>query len=337
MSSAVLGVAFVAIGFAAMFLMFHLWGYPFDKATRTSAAPRAWMLVHRGLGYVFLAIYVVMMVRMVPRLWQYQVEFPARTAIHMVVAFTVGFLLLIKVAIARWFRHFEEWMPALGVGIMLGTVILTGLSLPFVFQARDSANEVDAARVAHLLPTAGLPPEAPLAELSTPAALGRGRDVLLEKCAKCHDLRTILARPRSPSGWWDIVERMADKPALFAPLDDREMWEVTGYLIAITPDLQRAAKRKRGQVVARDAARVVAPAPASVSGVDMARAQVVYTEACSQCHDLTDIDAKPPRSEAEVQSLIRRMVDENEATFTPDQIQMSAAYMTSHFLSQPRP
>ena len=331
MGSAGLGIAFVCIGFAAMFLMFHLWGYPFDKATRTSSAPKVWMLVHRVLGYAFIAIYIVMMVRMVPRLWRYQVEFPARTAIHIVVAFTVGFLLLIKVAIARFFRHFEEWMPFLGVGIMLGTVIVTGLSLPFLFQARDSANEVDAARVARLLPAAGLPAEAPLAELSTPAALGRGRDILLEKCANCHDLRTILAKPRSPSGWWEIVERMADKPALFAPLDDREMWEVTGYLVAITPDLQRAAKRKREDVVARDAVRTAVPGT-SDAAVDLERARAVYTETCSQCHDLTDVDAKPPRTEVEVRTLIKRMVEENEATFTPEQIQMSAAYMMAHFL-----
>lgn len=330
-----MGIVFVGIGFAAMFLMFHLWGYPYDKATRTSSAPKVWMLVHRALGYAFIALYIVMMVRMVPRLWQYQVEFPARTAIHIVVAFTVGFLLLIKVAIARFFRHFEEWMPALGVGIMLGTVIITGLSIPFLFQARDSANAIDAARVARLLPTAGLPAVAPLAELATPAALGRGRDVLLEKCAKCHDLRTILAKPRSPSGWWEIVERMAEKPALFAPLEDHEMWEVTGYLVAITPELQRGAKRKRQDVVAHDAARTVVP-DTTDAAIDMKRAEAVYTETCSQCHDLSDVEAKPPRSEAEVQTLIKRMVDENEATFTPEQIHMSTAYMAAHFLQRPR-
>ncbi|MEZ4450150.1 MAG: hypothetical protein R3B09_11790 [Nannocystaceae bacterium] len=34
-----LGILFLVVAFAVVFLMFHLWGYPFDKATRTSAAP----------------------------------------------------------------------------------------------------------------------------------------------------------------------------------------------------------------------------------------------------------------------------------------------------------
>src|SRR6476620_400228 len=96
MTTGILGGAFLIVGLAAMFLMFHLWGYPFDTATKTSAAPKLWMLVHRVLGYLLAALYVVMMWKMVPRLWEYQVEFPARTAIHITLGFTIGFLLIVK-------------------------------------------------------------------------------------------------------------------------------------------------------------------------------------------------------------------------------------------------
>ena len=465
MSTGILGTAFVVIGLVTMFLMFHLWGYPFDKATKTSSAPKLWMLVHRVLGYVFVAIYIVMMVKMVPRLWQYQVEFPARTAIHIVVAFIVGFLLLIKISIMRFFRHFEEWMPFLGTGIMCGTVIITGLSLPFIFQARGTDDAIDVARVAALLPTAGLPKDAPLAELAKTAALESGRDVLLEKCVKCHDLKTILAKPRTPSDWWTVVERMADKPALFSPMTERETWEVTGYLVAITPDLQRATKRKREERRERDAELAKADEEAAAEGdgagvgsagnggagngfagssdasagagsgavggngagtgsgtagngsagngfagngsdasagagsggsgaaggngarigsagsgtangsgtgsvgsaagggsgttgtgtgsagsstsvgsngakpvppkpVDLAKAKSIYEAACSQCHDLSDVDAKPPRTAAAVRLLIQRMIKENDALFTADQIKLSTLYMTAHFVNK---
>src|SRR5689334_6961041 len=187
--TATLGVMFLVVGFGAMFLMYHLWGYPFDKATHTSSAPRWAMLLHRSLGYIFAAIYLALMWRMVPRLWQYQVEFPARTTVHIILGFSIGFLLLVKIAIMRFFRHFEEWMPYLGTAIMLGTVLLLGLSLPFVFQERalakaapggDVTSDESRARVAQLLPTAGLPKEAPLAELSSADSLTSGREVLLE-------------------------------------------------------------------------------------------------------------------------------------------------------------
>ncbi|MBA3398102.1 MAG: hypothetical protein H0T89_36085 [Deltaproteobacteria bacterium] len=263
MNTATLGVVFVVVGLAAMFLMYHLWGYPFDKVTKTSTAPRWAMWTHRLLGYLFALIYIVMMWEMVPRLWEYQVEFPARTTAHIVLGFTIGFLLLIKIAIMRFFRHFEEWMPYLGTAIMLGTIVLTGLSLPYVFQERalraaapggDVLSASSLARVAAQLPTAGLPPEVALAKLSTAKALTNGRDVLLGNCVKCHDLKTILAKPRSPSGWWSTVERMSEKPALFRPLTEHEMHEVTAYLIAITPDLQRASKQQRRLEVAREEA-----------------------------------------------------------------------------------
>lgn len=369
MSTALLGVVFVVVGLAAMFLMYHLWGYPFDKETRTSAAPRWAMWTHRLLGYLFALIYIVLMVKMVPRLWEYQVEFPARTTAHIILGFTIGFLLLIKIAIMRFFRHFEEWMPYLGTAIMLGTIILIGLSLPYVLQERALAQSAPGgsvtspqslARVATLLPTAGLPKGANVAQLATAKALTSGRHVLLDNCVKCHDLKTILAKPRTPSNWWNTVERMAEKPALFAPMTETEMYEVTAYLVAITPDLQKATKQKREEEVARDEAMVqamaeetppppvptpdsAAPTPGSAAptppapkpaapAVDLAKAKKVYEEICAQCHDLSDVDAAPPKTAAESREMIQRMIKENDAEISKEQIKLIAAWLDAHFV-----
>lgn len=372
MSTALLGVVFVVVGLAAMFLMYHLWGYPFDKATRTSSAPRWAMWTHRLLGYLFALIYIVMMVKMVPRLWEYQVEFPARTTAHIVLGFTIGFLLLIKIAIMRFFRHFEEWMPYLGTAIMLGTIILMGLSLPYVLQERALAQSAPGgsvtspqslARVATLLPTAGLPKEANVAQLATAKAMTSGRHVLLDNCVKCHDLKTILAKPRTPSNWWNTVERMAEKPALFAPMTETEMYEVTAYLVAITPDLQKATKQKREEQVARDeameqamaeemlpaptgsaappptptpgsAAPPPAPAKPAAPAVDLAKAKKVYEEVCAQCHDLSDVDAAPPKTAAESREMIQRMIKENDAEISKDQFKLIAAWLDAHFVNK---
>jgi mono/diheme cytochrome c family protein len=59
---------------------------------------------------------------------------------------------------------------------------------------------------------------------------------------------------------------MSEKPALFKPISEREMYEVTAYLIAITPDLQRSSKQKKQQQLARDTA--VADAVASLDEQD---------------------------------------------------------------------
>lgn len=58
MSTSVLGIAF---GFSAMFLMYKLWGYPFDHEKHKSGAPRWAMALHRGLGYAFALLYIALM------------------------------------------------------------------------------------------------------------------------------------------------------------------------------------------------------------------------------------------------------------------------------------
>lgn len=360
MGTAVMGVGFVVVGFAAMFLMYRLWGYPYDKARRLSAAPRWAMRLHRVLGYVFVATYVGLMVEMIPRLWTYQVELPARTTAHIILGFTIGFLLLVKITVMRWFRHFEEWMPYLGTAIMLGTVVLLGLSLPYVFQERALARSAPGgsvtsvaslARVAALLPAAGLPEDADIDRLSTATAMRSGRRVLLGNCVKCHDLRTVLARPRTPSGWWSTVERMSEKPALFASLTRDEMLEVTAYLIAITPDLQRSSKENRLRDLARDAALAedttvaplvgsappetsTKPEPPKQNPIDLAKAKKTYEAICSQCHELAEVDAAPPRSPAESRAMLQRMIKENDAEISREQFKLIAGWLDAHFVAK---
>ena len=250
----ILGLLFLVVGFAAVFLMFHLWGYPFDHATHTSAAPRSLMLLHRALGYIYVILYIIMMWKMVPRLWEYQVELPPRSVVHMLLGITIGVLLLVKLSILRFFRHFEEWMPVLGTLLLGFTIVLSALSMPHAFREMalasestggDVFSEENRSRVAKLLPSAGLPDEAPIPELSTLDSLRAGRIVLLRKCVVCHDLKTILTRPRSPADWVNTVERMAIKPAFTEPISDKEQWQATAYLIAISRELQRSARERR--------------------------------------------------------------------------------------------
>jgi hypothetical protein len=316
--NALLGLLFLGLGLGATFLMFHLWGYPFDKATRTSAAPPRLMALHRALGYAYVVVYVFLMVQMVPRMWEYQVELAPRTVIHLVLGVTIGFILMIKLAVLRWFRHLEEWMPYLGTALLLCTVLLMALSLPFTLRERMLAADTDAfsadnrARVAHLLEGADLPPEAPLRRLASERGLRRGRAVLLEKCVTCHDLRTVLARPRVPSDWVHTVARMAERPVLFTPITSEDEWHVSAYLIAITPELAHSLARKRA-----------APAATGVVTQD-ADARVAFERTCSQCHKASDVERSPPRTDAQIEALIARMVDNGLLAAAPELAQVRA-------------
>jgi hypothetical protein len=178
-----LGIAFVVLAIAAVLLQAWLWNPKYwDHEKKTSHAPPFWMWVHRIVGYAFGAIYVVMMIEMVPRLWQYQVELPARTVVHATVAITIGVILIVKVAIIRFFRWFEESMPLLGLALLVCTIVLASFSLPFALRAHGSDDAFTAEnreRVRTILSRLEISDRAD--ELSSEASLRQGRDVVVQR------------------------------------------------------------------------------------------------------------------------------------------------------------
>lgn len=348
--SASLGILFLIVGVAAVFLMYYLWGFPFDHATNKSAAPPSLLRAHRVLGWLFVLIYIAMMVEMVPRMWNYQVEWPARTVAHMCFGMGIGFILVVKVAILRFFRHLEEWMPVLGTLLLAFTILLAGLSMPHAFREMALAGDVEGGdvysaanreRVARLLQTADLPPEAKTEELATTAGLREGRRVLLKKCVACHDLKTILIRPRSPADWVRTVDRMTIKPAFTDPITEEEGWAVSAYLVAISRDLQKSMKERRAEQMAKEKAEASLGAAAEASAgtaapaakpVDEAAAKKAYETVCSQCHELADVDKVPPATETDVSALIRRMVEENDLKAPSEELDMIEWYMIKKFV-----
>ena len=374
-TSTIFGLIFLALGNASVFLMYKLWGYPFDHETRTSAAPKSLMFVHRAIGYTYLILYIFMMWHMVPRLWNYQVELPPRTVAHLMLGITIGVLLLVKVAILRFFRHFEEAMPYIGTALLICTYLLIGLSVPFTL--RESVRQVssnifsDASlqRTHTRLQMAGLPPDAPLDKLATRRKLREGQDVLLKKCVQCHDLRTILARPRTPPDWVRTVDRMAIKPMIGEPISLEDQWTVSAYLIAITPELQVSAKEQRRQrmqasqaqnalavltnpdevadevivdpeegitnpdevIVNLDEVEEIAEIPAEDT-YDPEAARELFEITCSLCHDLSDVDNVPPTSEEETTELIARMID-NGLFLEEEDIKIIARYLNETYVN----
>ena len=341
--SAAFGILFLVLSFAVTFLMFYLWSFPYDKATRTSAAPRSLMRVHRVLGYAYVGVYILMMALMVPRMWQYQVEFASRTVAHLLLGCLIGVLLLLKIAILRFFRYYEEWMPFIGTGLFVCTVLLLALSLPSVAHERALENgavgggvysTANRQRLSAVLPQAGFAPGTALQSLTTPASLRAGRSVLLDQCVRCHDLKTVLARPRSPADWLETVRRMSAKPALFAPITEQSQNRVTAYLIAITPDLAPptavlpgpADRRLRDQEPPAEIRR----AKGATDGMDRQAARATYERLCSQCHALSAVEKSPPGSIGEVQRLIQRM-SKNGMRASPKELQQVQFHLTQTY------
>ena len=352
-TSAILGLIFLGLANASVFLMFKLWGYPFDKETHTSSAPKSLMLLHRLIGYAYAILYVFMMWHMVPRLWNYQVELPPRTVAHLMLGITIGVLILVKIAILRFFRHFEEAMPYIGTTLLICTYLLIGLSVPFTFREAALRTQTNAfseegiARTRRLLENAGLPAEAPLDQLASKRKLREGQHVLQRKCVVCHDLRTILVKPRTPPDWVRLVNRMAIKPMLGEPIHQEEEWSVSAYLIAITPDIQVSVREQRQEQMRADEAKEAAQIVSFVMEAEMeaeaevdkppadiyneSEARALFEDKCSQCHALTDVEDYPPRSEEETTEMVARMID-NGLYLEGAEIELITRYINENYL-----
>ena len=343
--NAILGIIFLLLGTAGTFLMFKLWGYPFDHEQLKSSAPPRLLLIHRLIGYAYGAIYLYMMSQMLPRLWSYQIEFPARTVAHLIIGMSIGIILIIKIAIVRFFKHLESTLvPFLGTLLFICTFLLIGLSVPFAMKelylhkravGGTAFSPENIERVKNLLPRAGFPSDANVNELATVSAFKQGREVLLSKCVQCHDLRTVLIKPRTPDNWVQTVNRMAER-AVFNPISEQEKWYVAAYLIAISPELQKGFQQKRRQDMQAKSLTEIAVSPAMLEAAltknfDLAATKQTFEATCSQCHKLSNVDNAPPSSTKEASELVSRMVS-NGLKAPQDDLEQIVFYLAKTYV-----
>ena len=345
-TSAIFGLLFLTLGFAAVFLMYRIWGYPFDEAEDRSSAPRALVLTHRIVGLCYVALYLFMMSQMVPRLFLYQVEFPVRTIAHVMLGVSIGLLLILKFSILKVFKHFGGALPYIGTAILWCTVMLVSLSVPFALKevywsgAATGGNAFSAEnliRVRELLPAAGLAPDTNLDELATESSLRAGRRVLLTRCVTCHDLKTVLTRPRTPSDWVRTVQRMSERQIFGNPIETDEQLVVSTYLIAISPELQSSAKLRREQVQRTQVVRTALHTAMEDQGAgtprhfDLAEATSLFEATCSQCHDVSEVEEFALGSEDDVRDLLERMV-ENGLDASEEELQQIGWYLSQVYV-----
>jgi mono/diheme cytochrome c family protein len=279
---------------------------------------------------------------------------------------TIGCLLIAKFAIIRFFQWFGKSLPAIGLGLLTCTIILATLSVPFAVRAhgfgRNLLNEENVARLKTVLGTIdwGESKIDPMA-LITPAAIERGQRVMATKCTGCHDLRTILLKPRSGDNWHEVVLRMAEKPSFGRPITPDEVPYVTAYLVALTPDIQESMQKKVAgeRMREKQAAEVKAemeppppppptqagmtptptptptpveppkPRPAPPPMADASKYKAVFEEQCSQCHKLSQVAKHGLDDEKGWREIVQRMISENEADLSPTQVRQIVAYLAA--------
>ena len=168
-------------------------------------------------------------------------------------------------------------------------------------------------------------------EMASRRGLFAGRELLRSKCVQCHDLRTILARPRTAQVWRDTVERMANRASIVSGFSEKEKWQITAYLIAITPTLQNSVMEQRKQLDASaDSAAAMQKASAMVRtdavNFDVAAARQVFDSKCSLCHTQELALQRTFDSADDVSQLVARMVA-NGLGATADELEQIVRYI----------
>jgi len=167
--------------------------------------------------------------------------------------------------------------------------------------------------VRELLPAAGLEDSNLLDVLSSKKGITMGRRILTAKCVQCDDLRTVLARPRTPRAWQQTISRMANRSTILNPITEKDQWFVTAYLIAVSPTLQETLKQRRKMEAitiksTENMESVVKLRGAEDAKYDPATARALFVQKCSQCHSYDQVALSPPATETEVIALVQRMV-----------------------------
>jgi rubredoxin/mono/diheme cytochrome c family protein len=302
-------------------------------------------IAHRVFGYVFLALYVILISQMVPRLWTYQIELPARTVVHLTLGMAIGASLILKITIVRFFRRLDQSLvPPLGTAVLVGSVVLIGISVPAAFRealaTRSLFTNENRDRVRTLLTEISSQElsEAECTRLASKSSLRAGQRVLRQECIDCHDLRTVLAKPRTPTNWRQTVSRMADRTTALNPIGNDEQWQVTAYLIALSPQLQNSTRQLRDEQERRGQAQeAMAASSADQSGTsdyDSASASQLFESKCSQCHETALVSESPPRSEDKARELVVRMVDEGMEA-TQEELTQIVRYLTETYAKPP--
>lgn len=236
------GALFTLIGAVTTLLMLELRGNPRDKEQNQRL-----MKSHRMLGYLFIIIFILMTVLMINKASTYQEELSPRAILHITLGVLMIPLLLIKVLIVRRFKRLGSYLLGFGIAIFLAAFVLNSVSAGYYFLHHSDIRYVSlSARDTSVLDV----------EL--------GRQLVTQKCAKCHSLERTFRAFKSEEGWTRTINRMA---VIDAPnIRDFDAKQIIHYLV--TQQKQRESLE------------------AEIQDLDIEIGRTLVEQKCATCHTL---------------------------------------------------
>ena len=202
-----LGSAFVAVAAINVWLIL-------ESMSRSSKPQRSQRLMaaHRIGGYVFIAIFCVMIYYMAARLRDGS-QTSGSISIHFTLALILAPLLFIKVILARRYRNQATALMPLGLLIFVLAFVVVAIA-GFPYLNRETRVEQVS------LDQIGQPP----VKLDVAAAAA----LMQQKCSKCHTLERVVSAEKDAKGWADTIARMEARPD--SGISDSDARTIAAYL-----------------------------------------------------------------------------------------------------------
>lgn len=183
--STILSGIFLLFGAIAVYIMMSVQG------ARSVSNPKLYLIIHRILGWLFVALFIVISVFMLQRVGNYWEESSPRINFHVTLAVSLFSLLAVKIMIPRFFPKLRKNLFFLGIGVYLISFTLVGITGGYYLMRKlESAPYISHAKLdSHLLDEK------------------LGKELFIEKCSTCHVLENIM-RPRSAEAWEKVVNDM---------------------------------------------------------------------------------------------------------------------------------
>jgi cytochrome c5 len=189
--NSLLSVVFIVCGFAALFIMLELRGAPKERSINPLL-----IKLHKIFGWIFTSIFLLMIIIMILKVSGYTDKISPRISFHIVLSLALIPLLAVKIIIARRYPRLSPNLVNFGPAVLIFAVALSGLTAGYYFLHSSDLKYVS------------------LAESDT-QILDKtlGRQVVNQKCNKCHSLERVYRAVKSEEGWTSTINKMASLDA----------------------------------------------------------------------------------------------------------------------------
>jgi cytochrome c2 len=224
-----LAVVFLICGVAATFIMLELRGAPKARSINGTL-----IKLHKIFGWIFMGIFLFLVIVMIVKISGYKEEISSRISLHIVLSLALIPLLGIKIIIARRYPRLSQYLIAFGPIALAFAVALTGLTAGYYFLHASDIKYVSLAEFDSKILDESL-----------------GRQVVNQRCNKCHTLERVYRAAKSEEGWTSTINRMAslDAPNISAFDIKQSIYFLTNRQKSLTGEDERKLNKAFGRTI----------------------------------------------------------------------------------------